>query len=343
MFRSLTEYAAAAGVESDPGIQQLVQAEQRSAESIESMSAYIARKLEATKGVDIVAFGSLARREWTDQSDFDYLVVVHELGLARELREALKVAERARQKLEAGAPGATGMFGVIVSSAELIARIGLETDTNQTLTRRLLMLEESVSLYDSVAHKSFLKSMLDRYLIEYEGREKVGTPRFLLNDVVRHWRTVAVDYQAKNWQRVTDEGWGLRYLKLKISRKLAFAGTLAPLLTVGVNNDKPTADLLLRTMSPAPLVRLANLHAILDESGQSSLLGALKVAGKFNLALNSQEFRREAGQVGDRDETGGPLFQESLEDAQELQGHLTSIFLGDNSPLRTLSQEYLVF
>lgn len=343
MFRSLAEYASATGVESDERISQLLTAERRSNESINDVAAYVSRKLPGTKGVDIVAFGSLARREWTDRSDFDYLVVVHELPAARELRETLKVAERARQRLQAGEPGATGMFGVIVSAGELVARIGLETDTNQTLTRRLLMLEESVSLYDSVSHQNFLKIMLDRYLIEYEGREKAGVPRFLLNDVVRHWRTVAVDYQAKNWQRVTDEGWGLRYLKLKISRKLAFAGTLAPLLKVGLDGVKPTTDLLLKAMSPAPLVRLANLHTVLDKSGQEALFNALQVAGRFNLALNSREFRTQASEVGDPDEEGNPLFKESLKDAQELQSYLTSIFLGIGSPLKELSEEYLVF
>ena len=43
-------------------------------------------------------------------------------------------------------------------------------------------------------------------------------PRFLLNDLVRYWRTIAVDFESKMRAR-KGEGWGLRNGTLRLSRK----------------------------------------------------------------------------------------------------------------------------
>ena len=105
--------------------------------------------------------------------------------------------------------------------------------------------------YWTIHHmKKTMRSILKRYLVDYHNFENVsplhkrGVARFLLNDVVRYWRTVAVDYQAKRWDELSppagafqeDDGlgleppkWGLRYIKLRSSRKLAFVGSLVSL------------------------------------------------------------------------------------------------------------------
>lgn len=344
LYGSIAEYSAAQGIEPDADLAQLVDAELRSEQSLEDVRHFILDKFPGVRGIDVVAFGSLARREWTDQSDFDYLVIVHTLEAGVDaIRGAQKVAEAARGRLEASEPGATGMFGAVISAPELIARIGLETDTNQTLTRRLLVLQESVSLYNSTEHDRLVQDIFERYLVEYRTRTKVGVARFLLNDVIRYWRTVAVDYQAKNWNRTTDDGWGLRYLKLRISRKLAFAGTLAPLVGLAAEGLPPTTESLHARFQPAPLARLASLHGILHSSGRESLRECLRVAGRFNRKLNAVQFRQEAASVSSLDGSQPSEFAQMLDDSVLLQGNLNEIFFGVQSPLKEVSQKYLVF
>lgn len=233
--------SAAAGLGLDDDLVDLRKAAETSRNTIKFCREWLSEKIDSGEAVsDVIAFGSLAREEFTEASDFDYLVVAHSLDpRPRGPRELLETVDRLRREMstaqggdgkqEVRAPGGTRLFGVAISAMDISEHIGLQDDTNHDQTRRLLLLEESVSLLLPGRHRLLIRNILERYLYGYAEGEKAGVPRFLLNDVIRYWRTLTVDYQAKVWGNTSD-GWGLRYLKLIISRKLAYAGTLATLL-----------------------------------------------------------------------------------------------------------------
>jgi hypothetical protein len=191
-------------------------------------------------GLDVVAFGSLARKEVTAESDFDYLVLA--TNLPDDPKAAVSLLAKADNlrftwATETGhatgaitPPGASGVFAQAVGAFELVHHIGLQADTNHSLTRRMLLLEESVSLMNPTVRTQVLRAVLSRYLELGETSSK-KVPRFLLNDVTRYWHTITVDYQAK--ARFGPDESGLRYLKLIISRKVLYAGTLMSLLLCG--------------------------------------------------------------------------------------------------------------
>jgi hypothetical protein len=313
--------------------------------------------------LDVVALGSAARQEMTGQSDFDFLVVAHGIpGLLEDSSgsqvQATRKVVAALQDLQKGeelaGAGATGMFGQIVAAPDLIERIGLEKDTNETHSHRILLLEESVSIYQPELREQLLSAMLERYLDDYRTEPKVGVPRFLLNDVERYWRTICVDYQAKHWQKLplrfraeldpdVKFDWGLRYFKLLISRKLAFVGTMTSLLLCKhLEIQQPDVDFLLRQFDMPALARLAQLHEHLEGERLVDLGEVLKIADEFIASLATREFRDLAKEARDRSEIAKePTLSAMRDRADELQECLERIFFSE--PLLPHSVRYLSF
>ena len=170
--------------------------------------------------MDVVAFGSLARREYTDASDVDYLVIVNAMpddpaaprALVQKVDEL--VAEEAQAaKTESKAPGNTGLFGRATGIFDIVHQVGLEGDTNHTHTARMEIVQESVSLLDPTLHAQILSRTIRRYLALFEASPD-RPPRFLLNDMLRYWRQITIDYQAKAPTGGQDPKAVLRYLKL---------------------------------------------------------------------------------------------------------------------------------
>jgi hypothetical protein len=88
-------------------------------------------------------------------------------------------------------------------SHELVHLIGGEADSNRNTTRRILLLLESRGMVDDDRVRDrVVRNILKRYLQEDLGYHafhdwKRRVPRFLLNDIVRFWRTMTVDYATK--------------------------------------------------------------------------------------------------------------------------------------------------
>ncbi len=297
----------------------------------------------------MVGFGSLARREMTPESDFDYIVLALELpnnpgsphnllGEADDLRRTWLI-EEGHDGGAVAPPGPTDVFGRAVGAFELVERIGLQEDTNHSLTRRMLLLEESVSLMDAHVHEAVINATLRRYL-DAGRTDQMKVPRFLLNDVVRYWRTISVDYQAK--ARAETAPSGLRYLKLLISRKTLFAGTLMSLLLCGTEgchqaNEKDLTDQFRMT----PLERLVQRYQHAPPHVQQAMEGVLDVVDEFLRRSGDRDWRArvKTGYPGGPDQ---PEFEHMRTRAGELQEHLETIFF-KWEPVAKRSLRTLVF
>lgn len=301
--------------------------------------------VEEAGDVDVAVLGSHARLEASGESDFDYLIVVYSLPedvtIGRRLLDAADsfIKEELDTPGRSRRPGRTGLFGQIAVAADLTERIGLEQDTNISHSRRLLLLEESRSIYQPELHSRLLRAICERYLVDYRA-PKHNPPRFLVNDVIRYWFTLAVDYQAKRWQS-TDAGWGLRYLKLLNSRKVSYAGTLATLLRCS-ERQEASKEYLQRQFDKTSLTRLAELALDEEFDQHEALRRVLLCAEQFAAFLFDGDARERVKRIRAlEDAETEPVFQEMRSVADELQTALQTIFF--SSYLLTHAQRYLVF
>src|SRR5947209_1149142 len=183
----------------------------------------------ASDDTSFVVFGSLARGEWTSRSDLDWTYLIDGQANSDHLRIAQEIQNVIANHPELfRPPGQTGTFGNMAFSHEIIHQIGGQNDTNRNTTQRILLLLESATIGKNIqAYDRVIRGVISRYLEEdthllSHDSKSYRVPRFLLNDIVRFWRTMAVDFASKQRDRA-GSGWGLRNAKLRMSRKLIFA------------------------------------------------------------------------------------------------------------------------
>src|SRR5438876_3288867 len=92
--------------------------------------------------LSVVVTGSLGRGEASHDSDADWVLLIDGPSNPDHALLARKISDRIREVLPTDV-GPTGTFGEIVVSHELVHYIAGTRDSNENLTRRVLLLSES--------------------------------------------------------------------------------------------------------------------------------------------------------------------------------------------------------
>lgn len=312
----------------------------------------------------IVVFGSLGRDEFTPGSDVDWTLLVDGIADPAHFDTALEIRRRLKG-LGHAPPGREGIFGNLAFSHNLIHQIGGEDDSNSNTTRRILLLVESRVIGRRDAHGRTLHNILHRYLYEdrglWYGSGDFRVPRFLLNDIVRYWRTMAVDFAYKQRTR-GNEGFALRNIKLRISRKLIFiSGMLACFschlgltpeekeLFYGTRAVQPLVVHLQKTLSLPPLQLIASVLLKYEELWKlaSALFGTydkfIAILADESPLSNGKTRRKHLDDLPFEELEGDAVFREARELSHRFRDAVHDIFLKSNTELSRLTIEYGVF
>jgi hypothetical protein len=277
------------------------------------------------------------------------LTVVPTLATWNELKPKLK---------EAGfkVPGPTETFGGLVFSHELIHAIGGDEDTNKNMTRRLLLLLESapvaVAGSQSVRDR-IVQGVLYRYVEEdasflASNDSTAKIPRFLLNDVVRFWRTMAVDY-ANKYRMRGGEKWALRNIKLRMSRKLLFVSGLFMCISWRLagrsSGDRKllTPDLVAHLQAWTQRPPLESLAIVIEKYGTSLAAEIFNSYDSFLRLLGDDERRKALEELAPEEAYKNEVFLEARSVSNTFDDALTKLLFDCNDDVSKLAKRYGVF
>lgn len=228
----------------------------------------------------IVAAGSLARMEASPNvSDADLIIVLND-GVDLESQAAKDIYEAVWAELDSlnlEKPKPTGVFSVPTSCEQLLSSVGNIDEPYRVFGKRLLLLLESQPLLKDENYTKLIDEIVDRYADKYVQENPGKEWTLLLNDLIRYFRSLAVNYQ---WDFDNEaEKWAIRNIKLRHSRLVMYSGLLF-LLGEASKERQDKVSWLKRYLKMTPLERLAWVYE------QNSDWNFYRVIGSYNLFLS---------------------------------------------------------
>jgi predicted nucleotidyltransferase len=330
-------YAERLAAQAGLSIEHILTAREDTRTELEALRAELAAT-ELPADTSVCLFGSWGRGELTDRSDYDWALLTRE-PVAEEDEEVAEAVERLRERFgeDDRAPGSTDTFGVAFDVRKLVEEIGLDEDDNKNITRRQLLLLESVGVTGTLRDEGF-HAVLDRYL--ERGIKDYHVPRFMLNDLVRYWRTICVDFEGKHKDSAgEDPKWVTRNAKLRVSRKLLFASGLLPILLCEQQGTDQMREHLPRWLNALALDRVAASFALVDASSEG--VRALEAYDRWLAILQSAEKRAELLTLTEQTRASSPLYLEIKSIGNQLEAALLALLFDTN--VARLAREYVVF
>ena len=162
-------------------------------------------ELHADAGtVCVYATGSVARGEANAHSDLDIFILdaydeqLGELPFP-EVKATLLRADLIRAGESAGFPpfSGDGIYLETHTVSKLVVSMGgRKDDVTNAFTARMLLILESRAILNHAAHELAKNRIVDSYWRDFADHTTSFSPVFLVNDIMRYWKTVCVNYEA---------------------------------------------------------------------------------------------------------------------------------------------------
>ena len=179
----------------------------------------------------------------------------------------------------------------------------------------------------------------------------------MLNEIVRFWRTMCVDFACKEWEQ-GNRKWALRNIKLRMSRKLIFVSGLLMCALNSLDSERiglPSMDNIdfdRRGIPPllSPLLKLSQMTPLQIIARSVIEYGDVKTGEKlfdaydwFLGMLNDNNNREKLEKMAPKEAYGDPLFDKCREYSHQFQEAITDLFFNKDSRLKEFTVTYGVF
>lgn len=268
-----------------PDHKALIEARERARQGIATLRSALSEEFAGRDDIVVGVNGSYARQEVTLGSDVDIFF------LGMQSVEPARAAQEVFMPKLAGlgfkGPSLGGVFQTALPVSSLRDNIGGSGDTNTTITLRMLFLLEGEWLFNEHGFRKARTEIIQAYVKTAAGEAHLC--KYFLNDVVRYWRTICVDYEDK--ARIRDKARGIRHVKLRFSRMLLyFAGVLAAAETYDLSPDRKQS-VLEAMLAMNPIDRIRHIAGDAAEN-------AIRLYCEFLEALSDPVMREELEILG---------------------------------------------
>ena len=247
---------------------------------IQKINSELKSQLSEDKYSNITIFcgGSLGRGDVGKKSDLDLFILSKNKPIKERRLDVLKLLSTiitVNEKLGYPEFSNDGQFITTYSFPDMLEALGSPKDDNENLfTVRMLLLLESQCVFNNDIYKQFIRDSIDHYFRDKRGK-KTFRPLFLLNDLLRFWRTLCLNYELIRDNR--DRPWRKKNINLKFSRMLTVFATILPI----ISDSSFDSAKLQKLVISSPLKRLAiGLDYLNDED----------LLNDFNQFLMNYEF-----------------------------------------------------
>ena len=184
-------------------------------------------------------------------------------------------------------PASEGVFDKPLAVDE-ICEIGGLKDKNVTITRRMLLLLEGEWVFNAAAFHEVRDRLLDEYLRNDPGRDKICM--FLLNDIIRYWRTICIDLEHKSG--IGGKPREIRLIKLRFARLLLYASGV---FAIGHGHGLSAADKKIDLFELLGMCPIDRIQAVVGETAAAPVFNRY---AEFLKALDTGDIRQSLEKDG---------------------------------------------
>lgn len=247
----------------------------------------------------VYATGSYAREEAWEKSDLDLFFIntdKNNVPLSK-LTKILVDAEliKLNNKLLLPEFSNDGQFLEIHLLKDIIDIGSQEEDYKNFFTARMLFLLESKPLFNKTTYDKVLDRVIDAYFRDFNKHEKDFIPVFLVNDILRYWKTLCLNYEHKrNRGKRSEREKKLKAhknnLKLKFSRKLTCYSFLIMIISYYVKpNFTFNKKIIKEIVNKTPVERLLFVANNSNDNIKANIHKSLVIYSEFLNFVNKPD------------------------------------------------------